>query len=166
LTSTTSLGHQIVQEPQPLGHDFRGEKIDAGRVAARPGKTGDETQLDRVFGDDEDDWDRRGRSFCRLRRGWAERGDYRHLTPHEIGHERRHAIVLALEPMVFDHHVLALDVAGFVETFTERSRVARGDLDRTAAHDADHRHRRLLRERRERPAGCRAAEKRDKRAPF
>jgi hypothetical protein len=154
-----------VQEPQPLGHDFRGEKIDAGRVAAWPGKTG-ETQLDRVFGDDEDDWDRRGRGFGRLRRGWAERGDYRHLTPHEIGHERRHAIVLALHPMVFDHHVLALDVAGFVETFTKRSGVARGDLDRTAADEADHRHRRLLRPRRERPCHRRAAEKGDELTSF
>ena len=69
------FGHQIVQEPQPLGRNLLGEEIDAGRVAARPGKTGDETQLDRVFGDDEDDWDRRGRSFCRLTTavGWLRR---------------------------------------------------------------------------------------------
>ena len=42
------------------------EKIDAGRIAARPGKAGDQTKLDRVFADAEDDRDRCGRSFGRL----------------------------------------------------------------------------------------------------
>jgi len=36
-----------MQEPQPLGDNFTDERIDAGRVAARPPKTGDETKLDR-----------------------------------------------------------------------------------------------------------------------
>ena len=54
-----------MQQPQPLGQNLRDEKIDAGRVAARPGKAGDETKLDRVFADTEDDWDRGGRSFSR-----------------------------------------------------------------------------------------------------
>jgi hypothetical protein len=40
-----------VQKPQPLGRDIREEKINAGRVAARPGKAGDETKLDRVCAD-------------------------------------------------------------------------------------------------------------------
>jgi hypothetical protein len=42
---TNGLGHQLMQEPQPLGHNFTGEKIDAGRVAARPRQAGDETEL-------------------------------------------------------------------------------------------------------------------------
>jgi hypothetical protein len=54
-----------VQQTQSLGHNFGGQKIDAGRIAARPGKAGDQTQLDRVFGDAEDDRDRRGRGFGR-----------------------------------------------------------------------------------------------------
>ena len=56
-----------MQQPQPLGQSFSGEKIDAGRIAAGPGETGDQTQLDRVFDDAEDDRDRRGRSFGRKR---------------------------------------------------------------------------------------------------
>jgi hypothetical protein len=35
------------------------------QVAARPGEAGDKTKLDRVFGDTEDDWDRRCCSFGR-----------------------------------------------------------------------------------------------------
>ena len=142
------LGHQVVQQPQPLGRNIRDEKIDAGRVAARPGKAGDKTQLDRVFADAEDDRDRRGRSFGRKRsRIAAGRGDNGDATADEVGHERRQAIVLALQPVVLHRHVLALDVAGFAEAFTERSGTAHGGLGRPGVDEADHRHRRLLRAR-------------------
>ena len=67
--NTNGLGHQLMQESQPLGHHLLDEKIDAGRVAARPGEAGDKTKLDRVFADAEDDRDRRGRSFGRDRSG-------------------------------------------------------------------------------------------------
>ena len=53
------------------------------------------------------------------------RGDHGHATADEVGHERGQAIVLALKPVVLDHHVLALDVTGFVERFAERSAKAR-----------------------------------------
>src|SRR5262245_19540953 len=67
--------------------------------------------------------------------------------------------------MVLDHHVLALYVARFVESFTERSAKARGILGRSGADKADDRHRRLLRSRGERPPRRRAAEERDELAP-
>ena len=54
-----------MQESQPLGSNLSGQKIDAGRVAARPGKAGDQTKLDRVLRDAEDDRNRRGGSFGR-----------------------------------------------------------------------------------------------------
>src|SRR5262249_11105448 len=56
----------------------------------------------------------------------------------------------ALQPVVLDHHVLAFDIAGFVEAFAERSDIAYGVLGRPAVDEADDR-RRLLRPRRERP---------------
>ena len=58
-------GHQLAQEFQPLCPQFGADKIDPCQVAARPGETRDKTKPDRVFADDEDDWDRRG---CRLGR--------------------------------------------------------------------------------------------------
>ena len=36
--NSNRFGYQVVQEPQPLGHKFSEENIDAGQVAARPGK--------------------------------------------------------------------------------------------------------------------------------
>jgi hypothetical protein len=59
------LGDQLMQQAQPLGYNLRREKIDAGRIAARPGKAGDETHSHRVIADAEDDRDRRGRSLGR-----------------------------------------------------------------------------------------------------
>jgi hypothetical protein len=46
-------------------------------------------------------------------------------------------------------HVLALDIARFVEALTERGKTAR--IGRSGIHEADHRHRWLLRACRERP---------------
>jgi hypothetical protein len=60
---TNGLGHEIVQQPQPFGHDLIKEKIDPGRIASRPSEAGDKTQFDRIVGDAENNGDRRGRSF-------------------------------------------------------------------------------------------------------
>jgi hypothetical protein len=47
----------------------------------------------------------------------------------EVGHQRRQAIVLAAEPVVLDHHVLALDVAVFAEAFRQCGCMASGAID-------------------------------------
>src|SRR5262245_61993125 len=54
------FGYEVVQQTQSLGPDFRSQKIDTGRIAAWPGEVGDQTQLDRIFGDTEDDRNCRG----------------------------------------------------------------------------------------------------------
>src|SRR6516164_4711087 len=109
-----------MQEPQPLCIHLSIEKIDSRQVAARPSKAGDQTELDRVFADAEDDWDRRGCSFSRLRSKVASGcGNNSHVTTNEVGHKRWQLIELALQPMIFHRHVLALDVADFVEALTE-----------------------------------------------
>jgi hypothetical protein len=64
--------------------------------------------------------------------------------------------------VVLDHDVLALDVSSFGEGFTKCSAKARGALGRPTADEADHRHRLLLRARRDRPRSRRAAQQRDK----
>ena len=46
--NTNGFGHLVMQKPQPLGYHFAAEIIDAGRVAAGPGKAGDKTKLDRT----------------------------------------------------------------------------------------------------------------------
>jgi hypothetical protein len=68
-----------------------------------------------------------------------------------------------------DRDVLALDEARLLQALTERGHEVRGVGERRAAQEPDHRHRRLLRARRERPMnrkpGRRAAEQGDEVAP-
>src|SRR5215472_17726033 len=70
---------------------------------------------------------------------------------------------MTLGPAIFDRDVAALDIAGFVETSPDGVKSA--GVTVRAAEEPDHRHCRLLRERRERPRGSRAAEQRDELAP-
>ena len=65
-----------------------------------------------------------------------------------------------------DCDVAALDEADFGEAPPKRGHVFRPFHRRHAVEDPDHRHRRLLGARRERPSRRRAAEQRDERAPF
>jgi hypothetical protein len=80
----------------PLGDYLKEEKIDARRVAARPGEARDRTKFDRIFTDAEDDRDRGGRSFGRERGRVARRGDHSHTTADQLGHQRRQAIEFRL----------------------------------------------------------------------
>src|SRR5262249_39779491 len=92
------------------------------------------------------------------------RSDHRHLTAYQIGCEVGQYVVLVLRPAILDHNILALDVAGFAKALPECGQIACTIRKRRAAEEADHRHRRLLRPRRERPSG-RAAKQRDEIAP-
>src|SRR5262245_46687842 len=150
-----------MEKSQPFRRNLLGEKTDPGGVAARPGKAGDKTKRDWIASSSENDRDRCGRSFGRLNSsGRAGRSDNGDATADEVSHERRKAIVSAVQPIVLDHHVLPLDVAGFVEALAERSGMARGGIGWPAGDKRDGRHGGLLRSRRERPHR-RAAEQRD-----
>src|SRR5262249_55051064 len=74
-------------------------------------------------------------------------------------------IVLPFAPTVFDRHVATLHVAGLGQTLTEYRHVMRIWPRRTRMEIPDHRHRWLLRSRRERPRRRRAADERHERAP-
>src|SRR5262245_5397855 len=92
------------------------------------------------------------------------RSDHRHLTAYQIGCEVGQYIVLVLRPAILDHDILALDVAGFANALPECGQIACAISQRRAAEESNHRQRWLLRARRERPRGCRAAE-RDQQPP-
>ena len=120
------MGNQVVQQPQPLGRDIRDEKIDARRVTTRTGKASDKIQLNRICADAENDRDRRGGRFGGERGGIAAgRRNDTHATADQVGHDRRQAIVFSPQPVVLDRHVLAFDVADFVEAFSERGHTTR-----------------------------------------
>src|SRR5262245_40424973 len=67
---------------------------------------------------------------------------------------------MSLCPAIFDCNVLAVDKARVFQTLTERSQEVRVVAGRPAAEEPNHRHRCLLRTRRERPRR-RASEQRD-----
>ena len=87
------------------------------------------------------------------------------LAGDDISGECRQPIPASLRPAIFGCHVLALDITGFAEASAESGHLQLFSAGRTAAKEADHPHRLLLRTRRQRPRR-RAAEKRDELAPF
>src|SRR5262245_48501611 len=66
---------------------------------------------------------------------------------------------------VFDRHIAAVDITGFTQAATERGREIGPVILTERVQEPDHRHRRLLRARRERPRDRHAAEQRDELAP-
>src|SRR4029450_2848954 len=108
------------------------------------------------------------RGGCRLGRESrhlsADGNNEGHLPMHERGRKRRQPVVLTICPAVVDHDVRTLDKASFVQSLAndgDRMRIGSG---RTAAEESNHRQPTLLRARRQRPRGRRAAEQRDERA--
>ena len=85
-------------------------------------------------------------------RGTSGRDDHGDLPANQFGRQRRQPIELILGPAVFDRHVLALDIAGLLQALAKCAQtvrvIASGDR---GVEEPDHRHRRLLRARRERP---------------
>jgi hypothetical protein len=66
----------------------------------------------------------------------CRRCDYRNTIADEISHQRRKAIVLAIQQVLFDCHVLALDVTGFSKAFAERCHTNRERTQRPEAATA------------------------------
>src|SRR5262249_19522193 len=73
-------------------------------------------------------------------------------------------IKLGLRPAKVDRHVVAVDETGFFQAIAECRYPVNGVDSRRRIEVSDHRQDRLLRSRRERPSGCRAAE-RDQQLP-
>jgi hypothetical protein len=95
-----------------------------------------------------------GRRLRCQRRRDATCSNHGHLTTNQIGRQRRHSIVLAFRPAVFDRGISTLDIAGFAQTLSERSHHARIRGGRCTVEKPNHRHSRLLRRRCERPGRC------------
>src|SRR5262249_29906980 len=156
-----------MQEFQPLCRQLLGVEIDPRQIAARPRETRDKAKPDWVFADDEDSGDCRGCCLGRERHCWASgRDDHCDLSVNQFGRQLRQSVDLILGPAVFDGRVLALDVADLLYALAELAHAVRQPVRRPAVEKSDHRHRRLLRARRERPRRRRAAEQCDERASF
>jgi hypothetical protein len=111
-----------MQKTKPLRHHLRVQKIDTGRVATRPREANDKTDLDWIFTDAE--YDRNSRSYglgCDCGEWGSGRGDDGYATTDKVNRQCWQTIVLALQPVVLDRHVTAVDVTGFAKALAERS---------------------------------------------
>src|SRR5215813_6923749 len=138
----------------------------SGDVAARLDYTFHETKLDGIYfvGEHDRDCGRRSPcSKCHVRAAWCS--DDCHSAVKEISHQLRHQLVSSFCPAVFDCDALALRVAGFIQTLPKGSHTIIGGFGGPGADQTNHRLRRLLRPRRERPRRSCAAEQRDELAP-
>ena len=115
-------GYQLAQQLESFPRDRRGEEARAGDFAARPVEASDEAQFDRVAAATENDGNGGG---CRLgdQRRTGIRGDHGDLTANQIGRQGWQSIELTFGPAIFDRDIPALNVAGFLETITERGHI-------------------------------------------
>src|SRR5262249_32906733 len=129
--------------------------------AARPGKACNKSNLDWIGSRFKNDGNGFGRRLCCQRRRSAARCNHCYLSMNQFSGQRRQAIVMALSPTVLNREVLAVDQTRFTQALPKRCHTIGVGLRRAGAEKANHRHRRLLRARRERPCRRCAAEQRD-----
>src|SRR5262249_54119375 len=129
---------------------------------------GDETELDRVFGDAEDYGDRGCCQLgCQRGSGSTGRGDHGDLPANQVGRQFRQSIGLIRGPAIYDRDILTLDIAGVFQATVKSLQTAREHFRRYDIKKPNHRHPlALLRARRERPRRRRAAEQRYELAPL
>jgi hypothetical protein len=145
-------------------HQLSGKPIHAGDVLAWSVQACYKSQIHRIASHGEHDRNRRRCSFRReTSLGVAD--DECYPTSYKVGCQIRQAIGLIFSPSILNENVPAFDVPGFLETHAERCDKWRPSIRRRAVKESDHRRRRLLRRRHDRPAhGC-AAEGCNKVAP-
>src|SRR5262249_13681141 len=88
-------------------------------------------------------------------------------TTDQIGCQFRKTIVLTFRPAIFDDDAATLDITGLSQGLAKGGKAAaHRNVGRHGAEKSDHRQRRLLRLRRDRPGRNCATEKRDNLAPL
>src|SRR6476619_4489749 len=126
--------------------------VDTGDIASRPVQAGEQASLDGIDASTENDRNCCGCAFGRERSSRASwRGNNSYPTTDQIRRHFWQTIEYMVRPTIFDRHVLALEIAGFTQTFAERLDEICAWLRRPSGEITDHRHRWLLRPRRERP---------------
>src|SRR5262245_1904588 len=153
-------GHDLAQEFQALARKLGRRKRQAGDVATRPRQTGDEASAKRVRHRREHDWDNRGRLFrCEDRRSRCDNNI--DLETDKLGGDLGETLEASLRPTNLDHNGTALDPSEFAQPLLKSGDpLARGGTRLPAQKPDGRQLARLLRPRRERPRGRRAAEQR------
>ena len=152
---------ELVQQAQLLCREIRDEEVHPGRIAARPGKARNESELHRIISGPEYDGNGPGRTLCREGRRGGKCNDHGNLIAHQFRRHRWEPIILTLDPTVLDRNVAALDVAAVGQTLAQPRRQMRARRGRASTENANERHPRWLRAHCEWPRGRRAAEQGD-----
>ena len=147
-----------MQQAEPLGFQRGAQIAYPGDVSARPAEASDEAMSNGIAPEGGDDWNCRRRSLGGQRgRVAAGRSKHGHRPVNEFRRLRRQPVILTERLAIFDHYVLTLDEAAFGQAPTERGQQMRALIGRPRAEVPDHRQRRLLRVRDERPSCGRTA---------
>src|SRR5262249_10845561 len=161
-----SAGNELKQKLRLLRYNIATEPADAGNISARLVEAPDDTCLDWIAAEREHDRDRRSRRLGgNDRRSAADCNDYRDPSGDKIGRQHWQSVILTLGPAEGDMNVLAFDIARVPQSQPKCHLVPSRFARRPAAEEPDHRQRRLLRARRQRPSGYTAAEKSDEFPP-
>jgi hypothetical protein len=152
------LGTNSSSSCRRFAADSAEQEAEAGQISARSVEAIDETNLDWVGALHEHNRDGFGRRFgCKRTVCTLQDNDHGHLSANQFGDQRRQPIVSTLCPPVFNRDVLAFDVTDILQASTEIGEVLAVGFERCEVKKPDHRNRRLLRARHNRPR-CRPAE--------
>ena len=159
------LRHQLPQQLELLADQLAFKECHASRITVRPIETLDQAHLHRIDRADEGNRNHLcGRNCCE--RGLrANCRNHRHIEVCEFGCQLRKPLIATLRPAKCDVEVLPLDIAGLPQPLAKAGQWHFRCARERAGKKSDHWYRRLLRVRRERPCGSRAAEKGDEFAP-
>ncbi len=151
--------NQLVEQPQSLSLQHLLKGIEPGCVAARPIEVHDQAGCDWIDATYEDNWNRCGCRVGRKCRSAASRRDDHGYAPADnISGQRNKSIGLTVRRAEIDRHVPAFDITRVFQGLAECCHQMK--VKGLAVQKSDHRHRRLLRARRDRPRRS-AAEKHD-----
>ena len=106
----------------------------------------------------ENDRNGSGCSFGCHRSLRSERNDYGHRVGHQLGGQSRQPVEATIGRAIFDRNVATFDIAGVLQALSDGAE--HSIIELSARKQANQRHARLLRARREWPRGRRTAEQR------
>ena len=154
-----------MQDFEPFHVQLRGKNTHPSRVAARSRQAGRKPTAYHVIGH-ADDGDRLGRALRRSDGGVAEGDDEINVLRHEFAGQRGRSLAAGLGPNKQEVDIASLFPANRLHVAPKRFSEGLQHILPIGSQYADHGHATLLRARRERPRGRRAAEQRYELPPF
>jgi hypothetical protein len=145
-----------VQKPKSLTGQVGIHGGDASEITARSVEARDQTKLDRVSGDREDNRDRRTGCLGRRCSRWPQRDNDVCTAAHQIGGQFGHSFALEPAPAILDQYIPAFNVPDFAQPFLKAGDERSTNFGPPIEKNTNDRRRRLLCVRRDRQCSCTA----------